>query len=139
VYRPDRLRVLSEIARVLRKGGIVALSTPNPTSVIELAKHALMRWPALRRRLPSACFPEATDDPAGYHPYRYHHPVSESELRAGFEAAGLRVLGSKRFLWILKTTPDRWLGAGRSLERAAESLPGVRRLGATTLVWAERA
>ena len=138
VFRPDRPRVLAEIARVLKPGGRVALSTPNVASPIEVAKRLVMRWPALRRRLPSACFPEAGDDPATYHPYRYHHPLARGDLRGGLEAAGFRVLGMKHFLWIFKTLPDTLLGPAGGFEWLAERTPLLNRLGATTLVWAER-
>jgi len=139
VFRPDRPRVLAEIARVLKSGGKLALSTPNHASPIEAMKRAAVRWPALRRRLPSACFPEAADERAAYHPYRYHHPLTLAELAAGLAAAGFRLEGAKRFLWVPKTLPAALLPAGRALEAAAEALPLVRRLGATTLVWATRA
>jgi len=138
VFRPDRPAVLAEIARVIKPGGRIAISTPNAASPIEAAKRLAVRWPALRRRLPAACFPEAADDAGAYHPYRYHHPITRDELAHGIEAAGFRVLGTRRFLWVLKTTPDALLGAGRGLEALAEALPLVNRLGATTLVWAER-
>ena len=106
--------------------------------VAEAAKRIAVRWPGLRHRLPAACFPEAADDAEAYHPYRYHHPIAVDELRRGLDAAGFRVLGARRFLWVLKTLPDPLLAAGRAAERIAESLPVLRRLGATTLVWAER-
>ena len=138
VFRPDRSRVLGEIARVLKPGGRVAISTPNSASPVEVAKQLVMRWPALRRRLPSACFPEATDDPGTYHPYRYHHPLTLGELRGGLETAGFRVLGVKHFLWIFKTLPDAVLAPSAGLEWLAEHLPLASRLGATMLVWAER-
>jgi ubiquinone/menaquinone biosynthesis C-methylase UbiE len=138
VFRPDRPRVLAEIARVLKPGGRLALSTPNPASPIEALKRLAVRWPALRRRLPSACFPEVADDHAAYHPYRYHHPLTRHELAAGLEAAGFRVLGLESFLWVPKTLPDSLLGWARVLERGAEALPILDRLGATTLVWATR-
>jgi SAM-dependent methyltransferase len=138
VFRPDRAAVYAELARVLKPGGRLALSTPNEDSPIEAAKRLAVRWPALRRRLPSSCFPEASDDPATYHPYRYHHPLPESQLTAGLAAAGFAVLGTTRFLWVPKTLPDALLGPGLAAERALESLPLVRRLGATLLVWAVR-
>jgi SAM-dependent methyltransferase len=96
VFRPDRDAVFAEIARVLRPGGRVAVATPNTASPIEVAKRVLVRWPGLRRRLPSACFPEATDDAATYHPYRYHHPLPRREIVDRLGASGLRVLGSRR-------------------------------------------
>ena len=138
VFRPDRARVLAEMARVVRPGGRLSLSTPNTLSPVELAKRWVMRWPALRRRLPSACFPEASDDRESYHPYRYHHPLTLRELRAGLEEAGFRLLGARRFLWVVKVLPDPLLDAARGLEWVAERVPLARRLGATTLVWAER-
>jgi len=138
VFRPDRPAVFAEIARVVKRGGRVALSTPNPGSPIEAVKRLAVKWAWLRRSLPSSCFPEAGDDAGAYHPYRYHHPLAPAELAAGLEAAGFRVLGSKRFLWVLKTLPDPLLGAARAAEALAEVLPLVERMGATTLVWAER-
>jgi SAM-dependent methyltransferase len=138
VFRPDRPRVFGEIARVLKPRGRVALSTPNSASPIEWAKRFAVRWPALRRALPSSCFPEAADDAVTYHPYRYHHPLPVRELADGLAAAGLVVRGARHFLWVLKTLPDPLLGAGRAAERVAEALPIVRGLGATTLVWAEK-
>ena len=138
VFRPDRPAVFSEIARVVKKGGRVAISTPNPDSPIETVKRVAVKWPWLRRTLPSSCFPEAEDDAGEYHPYRYHHPLSPAELIAGLEGVGFRVQGTKSFLWVLKTLPPPLLGLGRAAEALAEALPLVNRAGATTLVWAER-
>ena len=136
VYRPDRPRVLAEIARVTRPGGRLSLSTPNAVSPIEIVKRAAVRWPWLRRALPSACFPEAPDDQAGYHPYRYHHPLGLAELAHGLEQVGFQVEGARRFLWVMKTLPDALLPAGRAAESLAEALPLVRDFGATSLIWA---
>jgi SAM-dependent methyltransferase len=138
VFRPHRPRVFAELARVLRRGGRIALSTPNAASPVEAAKRLAVRWPALRRRLPSSCFPEAADDAASYHPYRYHHPLAAAELARGLSLAGCEVLGTTRFLWVPKTLPDGLLAAARLAEGALELLPLLRRLGATTLVWAVR-
>jgi ubiquinone/menaquinone biosynthesis C-methylase UbiE len=138
VFRPDRPRVFREAARVVRRGGAVAISTPNAASPVELVKVLAVRWPALRRRLPSGCFPEAPDDGASYHPYRYHHPISARELAVGLAEAGFEVRGSTRFLWVVKTLPDALLPLARAAERVAEALPLVRRFGATTLVWGVR-
>ena len=138
VFRPDREAVLAEIARVLKPGGKLALSTPNPSSPIEVVKRLAVRWPALRRRLPSSCFPEATDDASTYHPYHYHHPLTLDELRQRLEHAGFAVEGALRYMFVMKTLPSFLLAAGRSAEAIAERLPLVNRLGATTLVWATR-
>ena len=138
VFRPDRRAVYAELARVLKRGGRLALSTPNSASPIEAAKRLAVRWPALRRALPSSCFPEAADDLPTYHPYRYHHPLLPSELVAGLTTSGFEVLGTTRFLWVPKTLPDALLGPGLVVERGLEALPLLRRLGATLLVWAVR-
>lgn len=138
VFRPDRPKVLREAARVIRPGGTIAISTPNAHSPIELAKVLATRWPALRRMLPSSCYPEAQDDPATYHPYRYHHPIAARDLERGLALAGFEVMGARQFMWVFKTLPGGLLPLGRVLERAAEAVPLVRRLGATTLVWAVR-
>jgi ubiquinone/menaquinone biosynthesis C-methylase UbiE len=138
VFRPDRAAVYREIARVLAPGGRVALSTPNTASPIEVVKRWAVRWPALRRRLPSSCFPEAEDVAATYHPYRYHHPLTTAELCSGLEGAGIAVEGARQFLWVPKVLPDALLGGGRAAEAAVEAMPGLRTLGATTLVWGRK-
>ena len=48
------------------------------------------------------------------------------------------MLGARRFLWVMKTMPDGLYGVGRAGEALAEALPLVNRMGATTLVWAEK-
>jgi ubiquinone/menaquinone biosynthesis C-methylase UbiE len=138
VFRPDRAQVLSEIARVVKPGGRIAISTPNPSSPIERVKTLAVRWPALRRSLPSSCFPEAADEAAAYHPYKYHHPLTLAELVRGLTRAGFAVEGAKRFLWVPKTLPGALLSAGRAGEALAEHMPLVARMGATTLVWGRR-
>jgi len=138
VFRPDRPRVFDEIARVVKPGGRVAISTPNPDSPIEMVKRLAVRWPALRRNLPSSCFPESADDRATYHPYRYHHPLTVETLRGSLDRAGFEVLGARTFLWVLKTTPDALVATGRVMERIAEHTPVADRLGATILIWARR-
>jgi ubiquinone/menaquinone biosynthesis C-methylase UbiE len=138
VFRPDRPKVLREAARVIRPGGTIAISTPNAYSPIELAKVLATRWPVLRRMLPSSCYPEAQDDATTYHPYRYHHPITARDLARGLAGVGFEVMGVRQFMWVFKTLPDGLLPVGRMLERAAEAVPLVRRLGATTLVWAVR-
>ena len=138
VFRPDRPTVLAEIARVLKPGARFAISTPNAVSPIELVKRAAVRWPALRKSLPSSCFPEAADDLSSYHPYRYHHPLQLGELAEGAKQVGLEIEGSKRFLWVMKTMPDALLGLGRGAEAVVEHLPFANRMGATTLVYGHR-
>jgi SAM-dependent methyltransferase len=138
VFRPDRPKVLAEIARVLKPGGRFAISTPNPSSPIERVKTLAVRWPALRSRLPSSCFPEAPDDAGAYHPYRYHHPLGLRELAHGLAQAGFQVEGATRFLWVPKTLPAALLPAGRLAEALAEHVPLLARMGATTLLWGHR-
>ena len=138
VFRPDREAVIAEIARVLKPGGKLSISTPNPASPIEAVKRLAVRWPALRRSLPSGCFPEALDDARSYHPYRYHHPLSLAELRDRLAHAGFVVEGARRFLFVAKTLPSFLVSPARAAEALAEWLPLFNRLGATTLVWATR-
>src|SRR5262245_338080 len=138
VFRPDREAVLAEIARVLKPGGKLALSTPNPSSPIEAVKRVAVRWPALRRTLPSSCFPEASDDAGAYHPYRYHHPLTLAELRARLARAGFAIEGARRSLSLAETRPSFLLTAARGAEARAERTPLLARLGATTLIWATR-
>jgi len=138
VFRPDRPLVLREAARVIKPGGTITISTPNAHSPIEQAKVLATRWPALRRMLPSSCYPEAVDDSTTYHPYRYHHPITARDLAALLAGAGFEVRGARQFMWVFKTLPDGLLSVARAFEALAEALPLVNRLGATTLMWGVR-
>ena len=48
------------------------------------------------------------------------------------------LLGSRQFLWVMKTLPDALLGVGQALEKSVEFMPGITRWGATNLIWAEK-
>lgn len=138
IYLEDRPRALAECGRVLKDGGRLVLSTPNYTSVVERAKRLTGRHRWVRDRLPSMCYPEEGTPRARYHPYRYHHPLPDGEIRVLLEHAGFEVRRNKHFLFMLKSTSDAAYGITALAERLLERLPGVRRLAATTCFVADK-
>jgi ubiquinone/menaquinone biosynthesis C-methylase UbiE len=131
VFVEDRPLVMSECRRVLRSGGRFVLSTPNYHSLVERFKRFAGRSRRLRDKLPTMCYPDEGTGREDYHPYRYHHPFSDEEIRATLENAGFSVRSVDHFLFMLKNTPDSSYRLVSGLERLLEALPGIRRLAAT--------
>ncbi len=117
VYRPDRPAVFAEIARVIKRGGRVALSTPNPDSPIESVKRVAVKtwapaYSSLRRALPSTLFP-GDRRPRGLPPVPLPPPAA---ARGAARPAGDRGLPRAR-LEALPVDPED--AAHRALRRRA--------------------
>lgn len=138
VFEDDRDRVFAECRRVLNRGGRLILSTPNHGSVVERAKRIVVRFPWLRRRLPTMCYPTDEITRADYHPYRYHQPWSAAKIRKRLQENGYNVLKTKYFLFVFKSTSDSAYPIVVLLEKIFERLPLVNRLAATVCVVAEK-
>ena len=138
IYAADRMRAAREIYRVLHPGGVFSLSTPNFNSLIERGKRLLVRIPLLQRLFPPMCYPVGDLLRADYHPYRYHQPLAVDELRALIEGVGFSIVETKTMLFTWKNTPDFLFPAIRFVEAMAESIPGIRGLGSTLVVFARK-
>jgi SAM-dependent methyltransferase len=139
VYREDRPRVLAEIHRILRPDGILCLSTPNATGLVETGKRVGLALPVLGRRLGSMMMVPSRDVPRGdYHPHRYHLPERAGILRRRLGSAGFRIEALTRAVLVLRDTPGWALPAARALESLVERLPLVRGLCSTLVIRARR-
>jgi ubiquinone/menaquinone biosynthesis C-methylase UbiE len=138
IYISDRPAALAECFRVLRPGGRLVLSTPNHASLVERAKRFISGHRRLRERLPTMCYPEEGTARVDYHPYNYHHPLPDRRIVEMLTTCGFNVLPVKHFLFTLKSTSDAAAPLVRAVEGAAERLPGVRRLAATSCFVARR-
>ncbi len=138
IYESDRPAALSECRRVLRDGGRLILSTPNYQSLVERYKRFAVQRSWLRNRMPAMCYPADRVDRDIYHPYRYHVPLPEREIRRLLEAAGFRVIKEKRFLFVLKNTSNLLFRPSLAAEKLLEKLPFFNRLAATVCFVAEK-
>ncbi|HSG29099.1 MAG TPA: methyltransferase domain-containing protein, partial [Candidatus Krumholzibacterium sp.] len=71
VFYPDRMDAVREVARILGPGGDFVFSTPNYYSIVETAKRLIVRFPGLKRLLPTMCYPVGDVSREDYHPYSY--------------------------------------------------------------------
>jgi ubiquinone/menaquinone biosynthesis C-methylase UbiE len=136
VYETDRERACADLYRVLARGGILALSTPNYGSLVEFGKRVIVKAKFLRRLAPFMHYPSAGVRRDEYHPFEYHLPVRRRHLRAMLRKAGFALVRDTRFLFVLKYTPDRLFAPARFLERILEKVPLIRGLAATNLLLA---
>lgn len=134
IFEGDRRRALAEMARVISSGGALVLSTPNYGSLVETGKRLFNKSRLLRRLLPFMHYPTPNVDRTTYHPHRYHLPVPPSSLRTLIKDAGFTVVGTKKFLFTLKYTPDGLFRMVKWFERFLERLPLVRELACTVLI-----
>lgn len=138
VFESDRARLFAECHRVLAGGGRLVLSTPNYDGLVEAFKRIALRIPWLKNRLPTMCYPADHADREAYHPYRYHQPMPAGAIVALLSDAGFVVRKVKYFLFTTKNTPDPAFPLVSAAERLLERLPGLRRLGATVCVVADK-
>jgi CDP-diacylglycerol--glycerol-3-phosphate 3-phosphatidyltransferase len=136
VYEPDRGCAYAELYRVLASGGILALSTPNYGSLVEFGKRIIVKVKPLKRLMPYIHYPSHEVLRDDYHPFEYHMPVRRGHLKAMLWKAGFTFVRDKRFLFVLKYTPDRLFRPARFLEAILEKIPLIRDLAATNLVLA---
>ncbi len=131
IFVDDRPAAMAECYRVLKPGGRIVLSTPNYASAVESLKRFTGNHPWLRKKLPTMCYPEEGMSREDYHPYRYHHPMSDEQIATLLRGAGFAIERRKHFLFTLKNTPDWAAGLTKGLERVAEFTPGIKGRAAT--------
>ncbi len=132
VFLEDRLIALNECFRVVRPGGVLVLSTPNFRSLVERFKRFAGTSSWLRSRLPTMCYPEEGTGRENYHPYHYHHPLPDEDIKSMLKDAGFRDVSVSHFLFMLKNTADLVYPLMSRLEIVLEKIPGVRQLAATS-------
>ncbi len=138
IFQTDRVRAISECRRVLKEGGRLVLSTPNYQSFVERFKRFAVKYPGIQRRMPAMCYPAGDVSRATYHPYRYHQPSPEEEIRNLLENNGFRVKKKKYFLFVLKNTPNALFYPLLAAEKILEKLPFFRKLSETVCFVAEK-
>jgi SAM-dependent methyltransferase len=108
-------KTLAEMVRVVRPGGAVLIWDHNPRNPY---------WGSLMARVPQDTGEERL--------------VSEREMVAGLEAAGVHAIQTRSLGFVPDFVPPGALGAAAAIERAAEGVPGLRRYAAHNVILATR-
>jgi ubiquinone/menaquinone biosynthesis C-methylase UbiE len=138
IFERDRVEAVREIFRILRPGGLLSMSTPNFTSLVESGKRLLIRVPSLKRLFPPMCYPVGDMKRDEYHPYSYHLPVRPRELVELLVGNGFEEIEIRTIIFVWKNLPNFLFYPALWIESALERLPGSRRLGSTLLVKARK-
>jgi len=110
---------ISEMARVVKPGGTVIISTPNVHGFAQVVKTGVGKLPVLRRR------------------YGLDHCVSPGRIVAAAESCGLSLAGRRNCLITVPFAPDALFPVNLAVEWLVERLAPLRSI-ATTSIFAFR-
>jgi len=129
----DRLKVLEEMKRTVKKGGKIVLSTPNPKGIAEIGKRIFGR---------TVCFRNFFSADYRSYPRSYTFEtgdkmvdilVTEKDIKKYAKKLGLKVLMMKNIIFILKILPDLFFYPSVLIERIFECVPFLNDLGCTKI------
>ncbi|MCK4545963.1 MAG: class I SAM-dependent methyltransferase [Candidatus Eisenbacteria sp.] len=135
--REIRHSSISEMARCLKPGGRLVISTPNPRGIAEIGKRVLGCLQLLRRLSRHTIWKPSNVPwtPKGYmsSQVQVNDVVPKDEIERHCAGVGLRPVRAKYHLFLLKNTPNWAFMALRRASQLAERLPLSNRFGATAL------
>lgn len=129
----DRLVALKEMRRVVKRGGKIIVSTPNPEGIAEMGKAIFGRFIPFRKVF-SASYRS--------HPRSYTFEtgdkmvdilVTEKDIKKYAKKLKLKVLSIKNIIFILKIVPDMFFYPLILIERVFEGVPFLKDLGCTKI------
>jgi len=136
VFLPDRPKAFQEMARVLKNGGALSISTPNPRSPAEFFKRVALKFPAVGKLLRYTHMPAGLTSRNQYHPHRYHEPFTRAGLKAALLNAGFRICEIRLALLMYKYCPDALYRLARYAEWVWEKTPFLKNTCMTVVVTA---
>lgn len=119
---PDWESAIREMARCVRPGGRLLVSTPNKWGIHHVAKVM-----ANRLRL----------HPPG-HAYTYERFLSRRQILRALRDEGLELARGRTALFMMPFVPEALYAAACAIERCLETIPWVRGLGVTNIYVAGR-
>jgi 2-polyprenyl-3-methyl-5-hydroxy-6-metoxy-1,4-benzoquinol methylase len=134
----DRARVFGEMSRVLKPGGLAAISTPNPNGLAELAKRILGRFKLLRRRFYGGYHDEMRVKTFPSGDIMVDILLSRHDLEQHIADTSLKILKCYNIVFVNKFLPAWLLGPAKLCEALFERLPLIRRLASTSVYLLEK-
>jgi len=129
----ERLSVLLEMKRVLKKGSKIVLSTPNPYGIAEIGKWIIEKIPFLRRRLSASyrSYPQSYTFETG--DKMVDLLVFKKDLKSYIRKLNLKLKRVEHIVFVLKISPDWLFYPSVLLETVLESIPFIRDSASTSV------
>ena len=129
----NRLSVLQEMKRVVKKNGKMVLSTPNPLGLAEIGKWVMGKIPFFREQFPASyrSHPKSYTFETGDEMVDFL--MTKKDLREYAQKLNLKIIRIENIVFVLKIFPDWLFYPLVFMEKVLESVPFLKNFASTSV------